>query len=345
MPTFGLRLPPVITHLVLDGVAEGPLGVGLDVVDAAARLLRAGLVPVPRRLQPLRQRVVSLDGEAVRAGTGRLVAVDGAFSLRGLGPGDVVVVPGVSAATEAGVEGLLARADTARGLSVLARAAANGAMVAASCSATFVLAATGLLAGRDATTTWWLVPTFARRFPDVTVRADRMVVESARVLTAGSAFAHADLMLAIIARIASPALAHMVARYLVLDERVSQARYMVLDHLRSADPILRTLERYIVANLARQLTLDELARATATSMRTLARRVEAGLGMTPQQFAQRVRVSHAAHLLETTRASVDEVAARVGYADAAAFRRVFRRHLGESPRGRAVSASRRTRRP
>ena len=56
--------------------------------------------------------------------------------------------------------------------------------------------------------------------------------------------------------------------------------------------------------------------------------------MTPQRFVQRVRVAHAEHLLETTRASVEEVAARVGYADPAAFRRVFRRHTGASPRGR-----------
>jgi transcriptional regulator GlxA family with amidase domain len=57
--------------------------------------------------------------------------------------------------------------------------------------------------------------------------------------------------------------------------------------------------------------------------------------MTPLGFVQRVRVTHAAHLLETTRLSVEEVAARVGYADAAAFRRIFRRHTGASPRGHA----------
>jgi transcriptional regulator GlxA family with amidase domain len=54
--------------------------------------------------------------------------------------------------------------------------------------------------------------------------------------------------------------------------------------------------------------------------------------MTPQEFVQRVRMAHAAHLLETTQASVEAIAARVGYADPAAFRRVFRRHLGDSPR-------------
>ncbi|WP_434299407.1 GlxA family transcriptional regulator [Corallococcus exiguus] len=331
----------MILHVVLDGVAEGPLGVGLDVINTATRLLESGLVPsAPRGANPLRQRVVSLDGRPVRSGTGRSVCVDGALSLRSVKAGDVLLVPGLSAATERAVEQLLSRADTARGMELLARAAAKGAMVAASCSATFVLAAAGLLAGRDATTTWWLVPAFVRRFPQVTVRADRMVIESDGVLTAGSAFAHADLMLAIVARVASPSLAHLVARYLVLDERVSQARYMVMEHLRVSDPVLRSVERFITANLGRQLTLAELARAAATSPRTLARRVQAGLGMTPLEFVQRVRVAHASHLLETTRDSVDDVAARVGYADAAAFRRVYRRYAGESPRGRRPRGSR-----
>ncbi|CAM4431385.1 helix-turn-helix domain-containing protein [Corallococcus exiguus] len=331
----------MILHVVLDGVAEGPLGVGLDVINTATRLLESGLVPsAPRGANPLRQRVVSLDGRPVRSGTGRSVCVDGALSLRSVKAGDVLLVPGLSAASERAVEQLLSRADTARGMELLARAAAKGAMVAASCSATFVLAAAGLLAGRDATTTWWLVPAFVRRFPQVTVRADRMVIESDGVLTAGSAFAHADLMLAIVARVASPSLAHLVARYLVLDERVSQARYMVMEHLRVSDPVLRSVERFITANLGRQLTLAELARAAATSPRTLARRVQAGLGMTPLEFVQRVRVAHASHLLETTRDSVDDVAARVGYADAAAFRRVYRRYAGESPRGRRPRGSR-----
>jgi len=328
------NLASVITHLVFDGVAEGALGVGLDVVGAAARLVEAGLVPVARRAKPLRQRVVSVDGEAVRSGTGRTIAVDGAFSLRGVGAGDVVVVPGLSAVTEPAVERLLSRADTARGAELLSRVSTRGALVAASCSATFVLAASGVLAGQRATTTWWLAPEFARRFPEVGLCAERMVVEGDGVLTAGSAFAHADLMLGVVARVAGPSLAHMVARYLVLDERVSQARYMVMDHLRTSDPALRAVERFVAANIGRQLTLDELAKAAGASARTLARRAKVALGMTPIEFVQRLRVAHAAHLLETTQASVEEVASRVGYADAAAFRRVFRRYAGETPRGR-----------
>ncbi len=324
----------MISHLVFDGVAEGPLGIGVEVVATAMRLIAAGLVPTAPPAAALRQRVVSLDGKPVRSGTGRAVAVDNAISLRQLKPGDVVVVPGLSAASEPAVERLLARSDVAPGLELLRRAADKRVLLAASCSATFLLAEAGLLAGRSGTTNWWLAPTFARRFPDVTLRPDRMVIESDGVITAGSAFAHADLMLAIITRVVSPSLAQMVARYLVLDERASQTRYMVMEHLQRSDPILLALEQFVVANLTRQVTLDELARVAATSPRTLARRVKAGIGMTPLEFVQRIRVARASLLLDTSRESVESIAARVGYADAAAFRRVFRRYAGASPRSR-----------
>jgi transcriptional regulator GlxA family with amidase domain len=323
----------MIHHLALDGVMEGALGLGLDVVDTAARLLRAGMVPHPRSARPLDQRVVSHDGRRVPSVQRRSLSVEGAFDLRSIKRGDVIVIPGVFATSDLSLDRLLSRADVQRVVALLPRAAKKGALIAASCSATFFLGAAGVLDGCSATTTWWLMPFFGRRFPRVDLRADRMVVDAGAVITAGSAFAHADLMLAVVARVTSPSLANLAARYLVLDTRASQARYMVMDHLHRFDPLLRTLEKFVTANIDRQLSLGELAHAVGASPRTLARKVEASIRMTPQGFVQRVRMAQAAHLLETTRDSVEEVAGRVGYADPAAFRRVFRRHTGASPRG------------
>lgn len=321
----------VILHVALGGVMEGALGLGLDVVDTAARLLRAGRGGARAPRSRLEQRVVSHDGAPVASVQGRSIAVDGALATRRVGPGDVIVIPGVIATSETSVARMLARDDVKRVVALLRRASDRGALVAASCSATFFLGAAGLLDGATATTTWWLMPFFARRFPEVELRADRMVVDAGRVVTAGSAFAHADLMMAIVARVTSPSLADLAARYLLLDARASQSRYMVMEHLQSFDPVLTKLERFVSTNLDRQVSLAELARAAGTSPRTLARRVGGGVGMTPQRFVQRVRVLHAAHLLETTGDSVEAIAARVGYADPGAFRRVFKAHTGEAP--------------
>ena len=267
----------------------------------------------------------------MRSGTGRSHTVDGALSMRAVGPGDVLVVPGVFGATGRSMAHFVARDDVKAASGMLAKAAARGAMVVASCSATFVLAASGALDGRRATTTWWLANAFRKHFPAVTLDADRMVVEDGAVLTAGSALAHADVMLAALARRCGPDTARLVMRYLVLDERESQARYMVTEHLRVSDESIVRVERFIAQNLGRQLSLDELAHAAALSPRTLARRLHAALGMTPHALVQRMRVARATHLLDTTRESVESIAARVGYADAAAFRRVFRRYAGQAP--------------
>jgi transcriptional regulator GlxA family with amidase domain len=327
----------VILHLAIEGAAESALGVGIDIVTTAARLAAAGLADGPARKAALQQRVVSLDGRPVRSGSGRRIDVDGALELRAVARSDVLVLPGVSAATEPLLDRLLGRSEIARAAGLLARASAKGALLAASCSATFILASAGVLDGKRATTTWWLAPAFASRFPAVTLVADRMVVEAKGVLTAGAALAHADLMLAVVARIGTPSLARLVARYLLLDERASQARYMILEHLRVSDPAVLAAERFASRNVGRQMSIGELARAGGVSPRTLARRLHAALGMTPNELVQRLRVARAAHLLETTHASVEEIAGRVGYADAAAFRRVFRRYAGGSPRGRRAA--------
>jgi transcriptional regulator GlxA family with amidase domain len=319
------------TLLVFDGVADGPLGVSLEVMSTAARIVRAGLVNLPKSSLPERTRIVSIDGAPVQTAARRQLVVDGAFNLRGLGAGDAFVLPGLGMPTPREISAALARPDIARARPRLARAAARGVLIGASCSATFVLGAAGVLDGREATTAWWLGQDFKRRFPRVIARRDRMVVRAGRIFTAGAALAHADLMLAIVAETLGPSLAHLIAKYLVLDERASQASYMVLDHLRSADPVISALERFIGSNLRRQLGVPEMARATATSPRTLARKLEQALGTTPLRFAQRIRVAQAVHLLETTPRTVDEVATAVGYADAAAFRRVFRRETGQSP--------------
>lgn len=322
----------MIFHLVFDGVADGGIGVALDVVTTAGRLVRAGLCAVPLAARALTQSVVSVEGQPVRTGAGRTLGVDGPLLLDQVGAGDVIVLAGLSAATPPEIAALLVRPDVRRGASLLADALARGAVLGASCSATFVLAAAGVLNGRQATTTWWLARQFAERFPKVALRVDRMVVDADKVLTAGSALAHTDLMLTLVSRIASPSLAHRVASYLVLEQRESQARYMIQESLRTHDPIIQSLERFVLANLGRQISTEELARATATSPRTLARRITLVLAITPQRFVQRLRVQHAVYLLETTQAPIEEIAAGVGYADAAAFRRVFQRETGQSPR-------------
>jgi transcriptional regulator GlxA family with amidase domain len=183
-----------------------------------------------------------------------------------------------------------------------------------------------LLNGHAATTTWWLAPLFRRRYPEVALEDSSMIVNSGAFVTAGAALGHMDLALWLVRRV-SPRLAALTAQYLIVDSRPAQSAYALTDHLVHSDPLVGKFEAWTRASLARGFSLNDAAKAVGTSKRTLARRLHAVLGKSPLEYFQAVRVERAVHLLKTTRASVDEIAARVGYADGVTLRTLLRRQL------------------
>jgi transcriptional regulator GlxA family with amidase domain len=214
---------------------------------------------------------------------------------------------------------------------VLRKWSVRGALVTAACVGTFLLAEAALLDGEEATTTWWLAPLFRQRYPLVRLDESRLVVQSKAVVTAGAALSHLDLALALIRR-ASPELANLAAKYLVVDARTSQSVYSIPDHLAHADPLVRQFERWARGRLAKGFSLDEAAEALATSKRTLARRMQSVLGKSPLAYFQDLRIERAVHLLKTSQASVDQIAAEVGYAEGVTLRALLRRRLGRGVR-------------
>jgi len=245
---------------------------------------------------------------------------------------DLVVVPGLGATTETAISERLGRKDVLSAMRALSRVVDRGGEVAASCSSVFLLAESGLLGGRRATTTWWLAPLFQRRYPAVRLDPDAMVVADGLVTTAGAAMAQLDLMLALIARHAGADLAERCARYLLLDGRRSQAQYMAVGYLAAQDAHVARAERWAREHLATGISARELAEAAGLSTRTFARRVERATGLSPVRFLQRLRVERAVELLETTACTVEEIARRVGYAEPTTLRRLLRRNAGARPR-------------
>lgn len=255
---------------------------------------------------------------------------------------DVLVVASVLTTTPEAAEARVAGRD-ARAVGVAVQAAvADGAEVAASCSGTFLLAAGGVLDDRRATTTWWLAPTFRRLFPRVALDAEAMVVRDGPATTAGAAMAHLDLMLALVARHAGPALAQRCARFLLVDDRARQAPYMSVALLAAQDPAVGRAERWARAHLGAGVTVEALAEAAGLTTRTLARRVERATGLSPVRFLQRLRLERATELLRTTALSVEEIARQVGYAEPTTLRRLLRRDAGGRPRDVRAAAVRGT---
>ena len=142
---------------------------------------------------------------------------------------------------------------------------------------------------------------------------------------------HLDLALWLI-RQSSPELATVVARYLLVDGRPSQAPYMIPEHLARADPLVAQFERWARSRLAQGFSLDSAADALATSKRTLQRRIEAVLGKSPLSYFQDLRVERALHLIRTSHLDVEAIAAEVGYADGVTLRTLLRKRLGRGVR-------------
>ncbi|MBR0646524.1 helix-turn-helix domain-containing protein [Roseomonas hellenica] len=158
----------------------------------------------------------------------------------------------------------------------------------------------------------------------------RMIVASGRVVTAAAMMGHLDLALWLL-RQASPDMAALVARLMLIDRRTSQARYVIPDFLAHADPLVERFERWARQNLAAGFSLQAAAGALAVTARTLQRRTEAVLGKSPLAFVQDLRVERAQSLIAMG-LDLEAIAAEVGYADATTLRNLLRRRLGRGVR-------------
>ena len=315
-----------IVVMALDGMLDSSLAITLDTLRTADGFrTRSG-----RGVRP--EILVAGYRRQVRTGGGMRLDVDLTFRelLEREQRPEWLIVPGMRTTSLPEIRARLARRDVIAAMDVL-RHVPGARKIGVSCASVFLLAETGLLEGRAATTTWWLASAFRASHPDVRLDEARMLVRDGRFLTAGSAFAQLDLVLAIVTDTMGAEIAHLCSRYLLIDHRPSQARYMIQSHIRNVDPTVVAAERWIDENLDRPLSVTDLASALALSPKTLGRRIAAATGVSPIRFVQRRRVMQAAALIETTAMTIEEVAARVGYQDSTALRKVIKRELGLTP--------------
>jgi len=306
-----------VNVLVLDDVFDLGLSAVLDAFQTANELAEMSGFSGER----FDVRIVGAT-KSIKTSQGLIVPVQSAGSKAP----DCVVVPAIGFKMPEPLEAALARPDIEDAAVLLQHWARKGAMMTAACVGTFVMAESGLLDHQRATTTWWLAPMFRQRYPNVSLDESNMIVKSGRFVTAGAALSHMDLALWIIRRV-SPQLAALTAKYLIVDSRPSQSAYALTDHLVHSDPIVQRFEDWARARLKHGFSLDDAAKAVGSSKRTLARHMQAVLGKSPLSYFQSLRVERAVHMLKTGNASVDEVAARVGYADGTTLRNLLRRRL------------------
>lgn len=215
----------------------------------------------------------------------------------------------------------------------LLRQGRKGACLCSVCAGAFLLAKTGLLAGRKATTHWNLAGNFAERFPDVILKREKMLVDEGEYITAGGVSAYMDLGLYLIGRFASPELASTLSKLLLIDpSRRLQSPYQTFSLKKThGDTEIKAVQEWLEENASDPATISDLAQRAGMGQRTFMRRFKRATGESPVAYLQQLRIEVARRLLETTAEPVEAITFKTGYEDVSAFRKLFRKHTGLSP--------------
>jgi transcriptional regulator GlxA family with amidase domain len=209
----------------------------------------------------------------------------------------------------------------------------QGAELIATCTGTFLLANTGLLDGRVATTTWWLEEQFRSWFPAVNLQMDPVLTQAERLFCAGALSSYHLQSIQTIERHSGAELAALCAKSLLIDvSQTQQTPFLPLLAQRShSDAVVQQAQDYLQQNLAAQIRLPELAKRLAVSERTLIRRFHLALQNTPLAYLQNLRIEAARGLLEAGSQRIEDIAQAVGYVDDSSFVRLFRQRVGLTP--------------
>ncbi len=267
--------------------------------------------------------VVSQDPPPIRSSTGFLLSPElGLDALEGV---DTIVIPGWAddfrEPHPATIEALRAAYD-------------RGVRLMSICIGSFVLAATGLLDGRRATTHWRWAERLQERYPKVRVDPSVLYIDDGQILTSAGTAAGIDLGLHVVRLDYGADVANQVARRIVMPPHRDggQAQYIEapVPETPEDDPIGDTL-RWIVEHLDEELTIDGLAGRAAMSERSFLRHFRATTGTTPLDWILRQRIALAQRLLETTDLPLEFVAERSGFGSAVTMRHHFARRVQTSP--------------
>ncbi|HFV9236816.1 transcriptional regulator FtrA [Enterobacter mori] len=306
--------PARVVVLAYDGLCTFEFGVAVEIFG----------LPRPEMGESwYRFAVAGVDEGELRATGGIRILADGDLSL--LERADLILVPGWRG-IDAAVPDALCDA--------LRRASARGCQLLSICSGVFVLAATGLLDRRKATTHWRYIEALKTRYPAIDVVEDVLYQDEGDILTSAGSAAGIDLCLHVVRRDYGMEAANRVARRLVIpphrDGSQTQQLSRPVAQLRESQRLGQLFD-FLHQHLALAHTVDSLARRVGMSQRTFLRRFQDATGTTPTRWLLNERLLRAKDYLENSKLSIDSIAEQTGFGQAATLRHHFRQHYALSP--------------
>lgn len=209
----------------------------------------------------------------------------------------------------------------------------QGAEIASMCAGGFMLASTGLLVGKTCSTHWALSDDFRNFFPDVNLQTDKLITDENGIYTNGGAYSFLHLLMYLVEKFYSRETAIHCAKYFQIDlDRNLQAEFCIFNgHKKHNDDVILNAQILMEEKFQDKISIEELSSTFGMSRRTFDRRFIKATGITPLDYAQRIKMEVAKKAFENSRKSVNEVMYEVGYNDTKAFREVFSRITGMSP--------------
>lgn len=209
----------------------------------------------------------------------------------------------------------------------------QGADIASLCTGAFLVAETDLLAGKVATTHWIAVDLFQRKYPNIQLLHEQIIVDAGRIYSCGGAMSFVNLIMYLVEKFCGSEIALLAAKMFLIDlNKGPQHSYAIFSTQKHHhdDEILRA-QRWIETHYNKKLTVEKVAGHVAMSKRHFIRRFKHATGNTPLEYLQRVRVESVKKQLEAGKGSIETIVRSVGYDDMASFRKIFIRHTGLSP--------------
>lgn len=206
----------------------------------------------------------------------------------------------------------------------------SGTALVSTCTGAFILAATGLLNGKEATTSWFSADAFRLMFPDVILLDEKIIVDNGNMVTGGATLSFMNLCIYLIEKYFGLELGNYCAKMFLVDKgRSSQQSYAIFSLQKiHKDNEIRKVQEWLEKNPEEKLVVSDLAQLFGISERNLIRRFKAATGNTLSDYFHRVKVEKAKQLLEEGRENIKEITFRSGYDDPEHFRGIFKRHTG-----------------
>lgn len=209
----------------------------------------------------------------------------------------------------------------------------SGTELISLCTGSFLIAATGLLNNNECTTHWKMNNLFAKTYPQVRLRSDKIITECKGIYTASGSISSLNLILYLIEKYNDRQTAVYCAKMMYLNmDRNSQSEFVIFEGQKEhEDEAIKKVQTFIEKHIDDKITIDSLAEKFSIPKRSLVRRFQKATQNSPLEYIQRTKMEIAKRNLETNRKSVNEIMYEAGYVDIKAFRNIFKKIVGLSP--------------